>query len=252
MKRERGSTIHRVLDILEIVANSEEPISATEINHKLKLPKATAHRLCAELEAQGYLIKRINGKSYMPGNRLHDIAVGVLAHSRFRTQRHAILQRLSEEIGESCNIAYPDGTHMTYTDRVETQWPLRLQIAVGTRVPLHCTASGKLYLSSLPKSKREAMVATLDLKAITKNTISDPAMLLQAVEKIRKDQISIDNEEYIDGIIAIAVPITDNQGRFYNSVALQAPVFRMPLQSAREYIPLLREAANKLSTLADD
>ena len=188
----------------------------------------------------------------MPGNRLHDIAVGVLAHSRFRTQRHAILQRLSEEIGESCNIAYPDGTHMTYTDRVETQWPLRLQIAVGTRVPLHCTASGKLYLSSLPKSKREAMVATLDLKAITKNTISDPAILLQAVEKIRKDQISIDNEEYIDGIIAIAVPITDNQGRFYNSVALQAPVFRMPLQSAREYIPLLREAANKLSTLADD
>lgn len=252
MKRERGSTIHRVLDILEIVANSEEPISATEINHKLKLPKATAHRLCAELEAQGYLIKRINGKSYMPGNRLHDIAVGVLAHSRFRTQRHAILQRLSEEIGESCNIAYPDGTHMTYTDRVETQWPLRLQIAVGTRVPLHCTASGKLYLSSLPKSKREAMVATLDLKAITKNTISDPAILLQAVEKIRRDQISIDNEEYIDGIIAIAVPITDNQGRFYNSVALQAPVFRMPLQSAREYIPLLREAANKLSTLADD
>ena len=252
MKRERGSTIHRVLDILEIVANSEDPISATEINHKLKLPKATAHRLCAELEAQGYLIKRINGKSYMPGNRLHDIAVGVLAHSRFRTQRHAILQRLSEEIGESCNIAYPDGTHMTYADRVETQWPLRLQIAVGTRVPLHCTASGKLYLSSLPKSKREAMVATLDLKAITKNTISDPAILLQAVEKIRKDQISIDNEEYIDGIIAIAVPITDNQGRFYNSVALQAPVFRMPLESAREYIPLLREAASKLSTLADD
>jgi IclR family acetate operon transcriptional repressor len=252
MKRERGSTIHRVLDILDIVAGSEEPISATEINDKLNLPKATAHRLCAELESQGYLIKRINGKSYMPGNRLHDIAVGVLAHSRFRTQRHAILQRLSEEIGESCNIAYPDGAQMTYADRVETQWPLRLQIAVGTRVPLYCTASGKLYLSSLPKSKREAMAASLDLKAITKNTITDPSSLLDAVEKIRRDQISIDNEEYIDGIIAIAVPITDNQGRFYNSVALQAPVFRMPLQRAREYIPLLREAAEKLSTLTDD
>jgi DNA-binding IclR family transcriptional regulator len=62
MKRERGSTIHRVLDILDIVAGSEEPISATEINDKLNLPKATAHRLCAELESQGYLIKRINGK----------------------------------------------------------------------------------------------------------------------------------------------------------------------------------------------
>ncbi len=252
MKRERGSTIHRILDILDTIAGSEEPISATEINQKLDLPKATAHRLCAELEAQGYLIKRINAKTFMPGNRLHNMAVGVLAHSRFRIQRHAILQRLSEEIGESCNIAYPDGAQMTYADRVETQWPLRLQITVGTRVPLHCTASGKLYLSSLPRSKREALVATLDLKTITNNTITDAGSLLDAVEKIRKDQISIDNEEYIDGIIAIAVPITDKQGRFYNSVALQAPVFRMPLESAREYIPLLREAAAKLSTLADD
>lgn len=180
------------------------------------------------------------------------MAIGVLAHSRFRTQRHAILQRLSEEIGESCNIAYPDGAQMTYADRVETKWPLRLQIAVGTRVPLHCTASGKLYLSSLPRSKREAMIEALDLKSITKNTITDTKTLLDAVETIRKDQISIDNEEYIDGIIAIAVPITDKQGRFYNSVALQAPVFRMSLESARKYIPLLLEAAKKLSTLADD
>ncbi len=252
MKRERGSTIHRVLDILDTVAGSDEPISATEINDKLNLPKATAHRLCAELESRDYLIKKINGKSYMPGNRLHNMAIGVLAHSRFRTQRHAILQRLSEEIGESCNIAYPDGAQMTYADRVETKWPLRLQIAVGTRVPLHCTASGKLYLSSLPRSKREAMIEALDLKSITKNTITDTKTLLDAVETIRKDQISIDNEEYIDGIIAIAVPITDKQRRFYNSVALQAPVFRMSLESARKYIPLLREAAKKLSTLADD
>jgi DNA-binding IclR family transcriptional regulator len=77
MKRERGSTIQRVLDILDTVAASPKPISATEINEVLNLPKATAHRLCSELEARGYLLKKINGKSYVPGNRLHDVAVGV-------------------------------------------------------------------------------------------------------------------------------------------------------------------------------
>ncbi|MFT5812123.1 MAG: IclR family KDG regulon transcriptional repressor, partial [Rubritalea sp.] len=71
MKHERGSTIHRVLDILDVVAAAIKPISVTEINESLNLPKATAHRLCAELEAQGYLLKKINGKSYMPGNRLY-------------------------------------------------------------------------------------------------------------------------------------------------------------------------------------
>jgi len=121
VKRERGSTIHRVLDILDTVAASPKPLSATEINEVLELPKATAHRLCAELEARGFLLKRINGKSFVPGNRLHDVAVGVLANTRFRTTRHAILTRLSESVGETCNIAYPDGLYMAYSDRVETQ-----------------------------------------------------------------------------------------------------------------------------------
>jgi DNA-binding IclR family transcriptional regulator len=103
----------------------------------LDLPKATAHRLCAELEARGYLLKRIrlcaeleargyllkriNGKSYQPGNRLYDVAVGVLANARFSATRHAILTALSEKVGETCNIAYPDGLYMAYSDRVETE-----------------------------------------------------------------------------------------------------------------------------------
>jgi DNA-binding IclR family transcriptional regulator len=119
MKRERGSTIQRVLDILDTVAASPKPISATEINEVLNLPKATAHRLCSELEARGYLLKKINGKSYVPGNRLHDVAVGVLANSRLRATRHAILTSLSEKVGETCNIAYADGLYMAYSDRVE-------------------------------------------------------------------------------------------------------------------------------------
>ena len=83
IKRERGSTIERVLDIIDTVAASTKPLSATDINQVLDLPKATAHRLCAQLEARGYLLKRIDGKTYQPGNRLFDVAVGVLASSRF-------------------------------------------------------------------------------------------------------------------------------------------------------------------------
>ena len=252
MKRERGSSINRVLDILDTVASSNKPISATEINETLNLPKATAHRLCAALEAQGYLLKKLNGKSYMPGNRLYKMSVGVMTHSRFRALRHAILKSLSEDIGETCNIAYPDGLQMTYSDRVETQWVLRLQVPIGSSVPLHCTASGKLYLSSLPKSKLGSIVNKLDLRAMTKNTITDKAELIKEVASIRKNQMSIDNEELFDGIIAVAVPITDSQGRFYSSLAFQAPMFRLSLDDAQQYIPHLRQAAKELSTLADE
>ena len=142
---------------------------------------------------------------------------------------------------------------MAYSDRVETQWPLRLvQIPIGTRVPLHCTASGKLYLSTLPKKKRTSIVDKLNLEAVTNKTIIDKVQLLKEVDIIRKNQLSIDNEEYFDGIIAIAVPITDRQGRFYSSLAFQAPIFRLTLKDAQQHIPRLRRAAKELSALADE
>jgi IclR family acetate operon transcriptional repressor len=252
MKRERGSTIERVLDILDTVAASPKPLSATEINQVLDLPKATAHRLCAELEARGYLLKRINGKSYQPGNRLYDVAVGVLANSRFSATRHAILTSLSEKVGETCNIAYPDGLYMAYSDRVETKAPLRLQFSIGMRVPLYCTASGKLYLSTLPKARRKAVIGKLDLEQRAKNTITNPEMLLAELDMIEQRQVSIDNQELYDDIIAIAVPIEDRQGRFYSSLAIQAPVSRISVENSEKYLPLLREAAQDLSMLADN
>ena len=252
MKRERGSTIQRVLDILDTVAASPKALSATEINEVLQLPKATAHRLCAELEARGYLLKKINGKSYVPGNRLHEVAVGVLANSRLRATRHAILTALSEKVGETCNIAYPDGLYMAYSDRVETKAPLRLQFPIGMRVPLYCTASGKLYLSTLPKAKRKAVINKLQLERHAKNTITDPETLLKEIDRIEARQVSIDNQELYDDIIAIAVPIKDKQDRFYSSLAIQAPVSRISIDDSERYLPLLREAAHDLSTLADE
>jgi IclR family acetate operon transcriptional repressor len=251
-KRERGSTIHRVLDILETVAASDKPISATEINEVLNLPKASVHRLCAELEASGYLLKKIDGKSYMPGNRFHNVAVGALSQYRFRATRFAILTALAEKVGETCNIAYADGLSMAYSDRVETTSPLRLQFPLGSRVPLHCTASGKLFLSTLPKNKRKVVISKLKLEAHAKNTITDVDLLLEEVDKIEALKISIDNEELYDGVIAIAVPITDQHGRFYSSLAIQAPIFRLPVDRAMDYEALLREAAQDLSTLTEE
>jgi len=252
MKRERGSTIERVLDILDTVAASPKPLSATEINQVLGLPKATAHRLCAELESHGYLLKRINGKSYQPGTRLYDVAVGVLANARFSATRHAILTALSEKVGETCNIAYPDGLYMAYSDRVETKAPLRLQFSIGMRVPLYCTASGKLYLSTLPKSRRKLVIGKLKLEPHARNTITDPDVLLAETDLIEKRQVSIDNQELYEDVIAIAVPIKDRHGRFYSSLAIQAPVSRISVDSSDRYLPLLREAAQELSRLADD
>ena len=88
--------------------------------------------------------------------------------------------------------------------------------------------------------------------AMTKNTITDRTGLIKEVASIRDNQLSIDNEELFDGIIAVAVPITDSQGRFFSSLAFQAPVFRVSLKDAQQFIPHLRMAAKELSSLANE
>ena len=119
-----------------------------QLSAALGLPKPTIHRLLQTAEAEGFLQRDLDGRSYGPGLRLRQIAVHTMSSERLRTGRLAILKAVAEEIGETCNLATPDREGMTYLDRVETKWPLRIQLPIGTQVPFHCTASGKMYLST--------------------------------------------------------------------------------------------------------
>ncbi len=137
---------------------------------------------------------------------------------------------------------------MLYFDRVETHWPLRVQLKIGSRVPLHCKASGKSYLSSLPAAQRRRLIEQLDLKRNSKNTFTNRDELLGELCRIRTEKIDVDNEEFMQGMIAVSVPVKDHRGRMYAGLALHAPVSRMPLGQARSFVPLLREASTELST----
>ena len=141
---------------------------------------------------------------------------------------------------------------MSYSDRVETRAPLRLQFAIGMRVPLYCTASGKLYLSTLPKSRRKSVISKLKLEQHARNNITDPNALMAEIDLIEQRQVSIDNQELYDDVTAIAVPIRDRHGRLYSGLAIQAPTTRISNENSGRYIPLLREAAQGLSRLTDD
>ena len=88
----KGSAMQRILAILEQVANSDRPVTPTEINEKLNLPKATIHRLCSKLEDEKILQREFDGKRFMPGSRLKQIALGVISNENFRTHRHAIFK----------------------------------------------------------------------------------------------------------------------------------------------------------------
>lgn len=246
---ERDSAIARGLRIVELIAGSDSPLSLVTIGERLGLPKATVHRIASLLEKEGYLQHEPDSRRFGPGHRLIGVAVDALCHSSVRGERHAIMRALVEKIGETCNFTMCDGTDVVYIDRVEAAWPLRLHLQPGSRVPLHCTASGKLFLSRMPARQRRRLLASLPLARFTDNTMTDPRVLENSLRAIRRAGVATDNEEFLNGLIAVAVPVEDrrDRGRMRAALAVHAPTARLSLARALDHVDALRAAAARLA-----
>ncbi len=237
----------RLLLLLEEIARVGVPLTPTAANEVLRLPKPTVHRLFHRLEEEGFLQRDIDGRSYAAGRRLRKMSVNVLSSSRVRTVRLAVLNALTEDVGETCNIATPDRDGMVYLDRVETKWPLRIQLPIGTTVPFHCTASGKMYLSTLAPHLLAKYLSAANLEAQTDMTLTDPKALQQEIETIRAQGYSTDKEEFMEGMVAIAVPIFDDLGRLMSTLSIHVPTLRVSVQDLVGHLDRLKSAAADLS-----
>ncbi|MEQ9057171.1 MAG: IclR family transcriptional regulator, partial [Roseovarius confluentis] len=215
----------------------------------LGLPKPTVHRLLSTAEAEGYLQRDVDGRSFGPGKRLRTLAINTLSSQRIRTERLMIMKGLAEDVGETCNLAAPGRYGMVYLDRVETHWPLRIQLPVGTQVPFNCTASGKMYLSSLRTDKLSRLLQNLDMPRRTERSLTDADALMAELARIRERNYSTDNEEFMDDMTAVAVPIRDDQNRLVTTLSLHSPIQRCSLSDLEAYLPRLREAARQLEDL---
>ena len=250
-RRNTGSSITRALDIIEAVVQADHALSPADLSHLLDIPKPSVHRLLQQMQCEGYLQTNMRG-GIVPSDRLHKIAVGVIYAGRHKAQRQAILRKLSEIVDETCGIAMPDGIDMVYYDRVQSSWPLQLHLPVGAHVPMWCTASGKLYLSSFTKTRRIQIIENLALKRLARNTITDTSQLEQELKRVRQLDVGIDNEEFVDGMVACAVPVNDSEGRLIACLFTHAPTIRKSLDQLLEFVPAMRLAAEQLRALVEE
>ncbi len=239
----------RLLLMLEAVVRNGSPMSPTDLCTEMGLPKPTVHRLLQTCEAEGFLQRDLDGRSYGPGRRLRRLSVATLSTQALRTARLAILNALADKVGETCNIAAPDREAMVYIDRIETKWPLRIQLPVGTHVPFYCTASGKMYLSSLKTDYLDRILRVAPLERRTSRTITDPGALGDEIALTRNRGYATDDEEFLEGMVAIAVPIWGRDGHVISTLSIHAPVLRYSLDELKYFVPQLERTAGDLSDL---
>ena len=168
-----GSALEKGFSLLERLVEGDHPLALAELTDELGLPKATIHRLLKTLEDARLVTRDLSGKRYVVGDRLTRLSLRAMVFSARMAPVRAILEGLVAELGESVNLGVLDGTSVTYLQRVECNWPLRTHLSAGSRVPLHCTATGKLFLALMPSALRAVLLEEIELHGYAPNTITN-------------------------------------------------------------------------------
>lgn len=250
MAEANNSATERALSILGAIASAEAPTSISDLSTQLALPKTTVHRLTLLLEHRGLVQREPGTRRFVGGPSLAELALNALANS-WRAERHAVLDSLVKIVRETCNITVLDGHEVVYIDRVESHWPLRVQMRAGTRVPLHCGASGKVFLGFMAGYKRKRMLSAAPLKRYTERTQTSVALLQRELKRVKRAGAAIDNQEFMEGLVGLAVPVFDHRARVCATVSMHVPVMRVDAEHVVRYIPELTRAATAISRTLD-
>lgn len=242
----------RLFSLLEVIAGLDRPFGLQDVVERAGLPKPTVHRMLQQLEASGLLQREGDGRRYSSGVRLRRLAENLLLNSTHHGARHLVLRQLVEEVNESCNLTALAGGEVVYLDRVETAAPLRFYLHPGSRVPVHCSASGKILLSQFSPAQRGRLLAHAPLNIYTPKTLATAEQLEAELCRVRRDGYAIDDEEFLPGLVCVAVLVPSARGRSNLCVAAQAPVMRLTAEKALSLLPALQRAAASIARIEAD
>ena len=239
----------RPLLLLETLSQQHSGISLSALAERLGLPKASVMRLLHALQGQAYVMRDPGTSVFTLGPRAAALGLRTLHAASVAHRYRPLLSALVQRLGETCNLTTREGAQVLYIDRVETTEPLRMTLPPGSRVPLHCTASGKLFLSQMPAPDCQALVEGLARERKTAHTHTSVAALMAEIERTRKRGIGVDNEEFINGMVAIAIPVRDAQGQCVAAVACHTPTARLSLTDLLAHAPAIERTAQQIAAL---
>ena len=235
----------RILNILEEILLDPENFTAKKISHKLNIPLATVYRHIETLCDERFLVASSN-KNYIPGPKIRNIILNSLPYEPNFTLRRSFLRKLTNEIQETVSLSVPIGTKLVYFDRIEFHWPMQLNLEAGDHLPLHASASGKLYLSSINRENALSIFNNIKTPQTAKNTIIDVVKFKKELNKIKKQGYAYDDEEWFNGMVGISLPITNSKNELCFCLSTHTAKSRKNIDDLKKIYPLMLTAATNL------
>ena len=238
-------SLERGLAVIRAFGFRRVSLTITEVAEATGLTRATARRFLLTLVRMGYL--RHDGREYQLRARVLELGYAYLSGIELPEAARPFLDELVAEIGESTSIAVRDADDIIYTAHVAPQRVMTINVPIGGRDPLHCTALGRVLLAAEPDAEIDTYLNSARLTAYTTATVTDPAALRQALDRVCADGYSLVVDELEDGLVALAVPLRDADGTVTAAMNLCTYSLRTsPVELVNRGLPLLRKAATAI------
>ncbi|MCS7178584.1 MAG: IclR family transcriptional regulator [Anaerolineae bacterium] len=240
--------VERAIQILLSFDDSRPERGVTEVAQATGLHKATVHRIMMTLLQHGLLERTADGEKFRLGVRMVDLGLRALRQLDLRRVARPYMEQLVERFGETCDLGIFDRGRVLSVEVVYGDHTLIVATRVGTHLPIHCTASGRVFLAFLPSEIVEPLLQE-PIPPCTEKTITCPHRLREELEATRQRGYGIDDGEFEPGIRAVAVPVRDVFGNTVAALAMLGPVERMAWGRISAMAQALMETAEAISAL---
>lgn len=237
----------RVLAVLERLS-LQRAIGLEEISREIKLAKPTVYRFLLTLQELGYA-RRVDGDRWAITLKMFNLGSRALDHLDLVSAARPIAEAMSEELGETVHMGVLDGDSAVYVLKIESRYTIRMISRVGRRMPLYCTAIGKVLLAFAKEDERKSALDGVRLLAFTKQTLTSRRALDAELAQVREQGFALDNEEREEDLRCIGAPVFDHTGAVVAALSVSWPDFRYERGEESHWVATIKDAAARISAV---
>jgi IclR family transcriptional regulator, KDG regulon repressor len=243
-----SGTVNKAIDVLEIFLQKDGELGLKELSEITGFDKATVYRLVSTLVKRRFLYQvRKNGK-YSLGLKMIDCSFAIRRNLKFIDLSYLYLGKVNAAHNTAVNLTILDADKSLMVEEVGiSSKGIPDNTMISKRLPLYCTACGKILLAFMSEQDRRAFYGRNLLKSFTRNTITDVFQLEREFERIRKDGVAYDMEDYKPGLWAIAVPVYNGRNEIIAAASIIVPPARADAEGIKYLTGVIKNCGKELS-----
>ena len=242
----RVPAIDKCFAILDLLAQSKDPMGISDISGKLDLNKSTVFNTLHTLMDLNILENQTDGK-FVFGTRFYILGNMAGKRSKLIQTAHPYLETINDKTKLSAFLGLRSDRQVILIDKVDSAYGIKVSSEIGMQMPVLAGAGIKAMLSQLSDKEIDEILARTELKRYTPYSLIDKGAYKEEILEVRKQGIAYDREEYIEGMVAFAIPINANRRDFQVAIWTVGLTRQLPDSSIPEFTELLKEISQEIN-----